>query len=141
MATARPTKPDIVTYGDYEVITPDARHLHRSSRAAEPDEPDPVIKAEEALAQISNEFETWMAAECDRLDIARHKARDSGLAKQTKQDLFLAAHDLKGDSGTFGYPEVVPAAGARPGPCQDSDVDHRPARRRGARHRATAWPP
>jgi hypothetical protein len=32
------------------------------------------------------------------------------LSKSTRQELFLAAHDVKGDSGTFGYPEVIPAA-------------------------------
>jgi chemotaxis protein histidine kinase CheA len=110
MATARPAKPDIVTYGDHEIITPDTRNLRRSLRVAEADEPDPVVQAEDALAQISNEFETWMFAECDRLDAARSKVKQDGLSKQTKQELFLAAHDLKGDSGTFGYAEVVPAA-------------------------------
>jgi chemotaxis protein histidine kinase CheA len=51
-----------------------------------------------------------MADECERLDAARCKVRDTGLNKQTCQELFLAAHDVKGDSGTFGYPAVVAAA-------------------------------
>ena len=36
--------------------------------------------------------------------------REIGLTKQTRQELFLSAHDVKGDSGTFGYPAVAPAA-------------------------------
>ena len=72
--------------------------------------PDPIAAAEEALAQISGDFSNWMHDECDRLDAARAKVRDMGLSKGTKQELFLAAHDVKGDSTTLGYPEVGPAA-------------------------------
>jgi hypothetical protein len=32
------------------------------------------------------------------------------MTQQTRQELFLSAHDVKGDSGTFGFPAVVPAA-------------------------------
>src|SRR5262249_23348910 len=110
MATPRPAKPDVITYGDHEVITPDTRHLRRTLRPAEHEETDPVAKAEAALAQIANEFTTWMEAECERLDAARRKVRSDGLSKVSRQELFLAAHDVKGDSATFGYPEVVPAA-------------------------------
>src|SRR4029078_12821413 len=48
--------------------------------------------------------------ECARLDAARRKVRDNGLSRQTRQELFLAAHDVKGDSGTLGYPAVGAAA-------------------------------
>lgn len=51
-----------------------------------------------------------MIEECERLDAARHKIKSEGLTKPTRQELFRAAHDVKGDSGTFGYPKVVPAA-------------------------------
>jgi hypothetical protein len=99
-----------MTYGDHELIRPDTRHLRKTLRPAATDEPDPVVQAEEALAQISDEFDAWMLAECERLDAARRKVHDQGLSNTTRQELFLAAHDVKGDSGTFGYPEVVPAA-------------------------------
>jgi chemotaxis protein histidine kinase CheA len=110
MSSSKSTKPDIITYGDHELITPDTRHLRTTLRPAAVDEPDPVARAEAALAQISSEFATWMKRECDRLDAARRKVKERGLSRETKQELFLAAHDVKGDSGTFGYPEVVPAA-------------------------------
>lgn len=110
MARPKPVKPNIVTYGDYEVITPDTRKLRSTLRQAAPDEPDPVALAEEALAQIACEFSNWMKLECERLDNARRNVKKGGLSKETKQELFLAAHDLKGDSGLFGFPEVVPAA-------------------------------
>ena len=107
---AKPSKPDVVTYGDHEVITPDTRSLRKTLRPALPGEADPVAQAEAALAAISSDFSDWMEQECDRLDTARLKVRDGGLSKQTRQELFLAAHDLKGDSGTLGYPLVARAA-------------------------------
>jgi len=110
MTSARPSKPDVITYGDHEMITPDTRKLRKTLRSASPDEPDPVAAAEQALASISGDFAKWMLDECARLDAARRKVRDAGLSRETRQELFLAAHDVKGDSGTLGYPEVGAAA-------------------------------
>jgi len=110
MANDRPAKPDVVTYGDREIITPDTRKLRRLLRPALPGEDDPVARAEEALATISGDFSQWMLDECTRLDTARRKVREVGLSKKSRQELFLAAHDVKGDSGTLGYPEVAAAA-------------------------------
>jgi chemotaxis protein histidine kinase CheA len=110
MASSRPSKPDVITYGDHELITPDTRSLRKTLRPALAGEMDPVARAEEALAAIAGDFSDWMLQECERLDNARHKVRQMGLMKQTRQELFLAAHDVKGDSGTLGYPEVSRAA-------------------------------
>jgi HPt (histidine-containing phosphotransfer) domain-containing protein len=110
MASAKPSKPDVVTYGDHEMITPDTSKLRRMLRPAQPGEADPVARAEEALAAISGDFSGWMNDECERLDAARRKVKAEGLSKSTRQELFLAAHDIKGDSSTLGFPEVAPAA-------------------------------
>lgn len=110
MSSSKRSRPDVVTYGDHELITPDTSKMRKLVRAALPGEDDPVARAEEALAQISGEFETWMTDECDRLDAARRKVKEVGLNRTTKEELFLSAHDVKGDSGTFGYPAVAPAA-------------------------------
>ena len=110
MSRSKPAKPDVVTYGDHELITPDTRHLRKTLRPAIAGEEDPIERAEAALAKISNEFESWMIHECDRLDSARRNVKEKGLSRETKQELFLAAHDIKGDSSTFGYPAVVAAA-------------------------------
>jgi len=110
MATAKSEKPDVVTYGDHEIITPDTSKLRKMLRAALPGEADPVARAEQALAAISGDFGNWMTDECERLEGARRKVRQTGLSNQTRQELFLAAHDIKGDSATLGYPEVGPAA-------------------------------
>jgi len=103
-------RPDVATYSDHELITPDTRHLRRMVREALPDEENPVARAEAALEQISGEFAGWMREECDRLDRARHQVKTLGLNEQTRQSLFLAAHDLKGGCATFGYPAVTLAA-------------------------------
>ena len=110
MASGRAPKPDVLTYGDHEKITPDTAKLRKTVRAAQPGEEDPIARAEAALAAISGDFSTWMQDECARLDTARHRVREMGLSTQTRQELFLSAHDLKGDSGTLGYPEVMAAA-------------------------------
>jgi chemotaxis protein histidine kinase CheA len=99
-------RPDVITYGDHELITPDSNKLRKTLRPALPGEQDPVAGAEEALAAISGDFSNWMQDECARLDAARCKVREQGLSRQTRQELFLAAHDVKGGSGTLGYPEV-----------------------------------
>jgi HPt (histidine-containing phosphotransfer) domain-containing protein len=110
MASGKRSKPDTVTFGDHEIITPDTAKLRKTLRPALPGEPDPVASAEAALAAISGDFTDWMKDECARLDTARRKVRELGLSTNTRQELFLAAHDLKGDSGTLGYPEVHAAA-------------------------------
>lgn len=110
MASFKPAKPDVVTFGDHEIITPDTRRLRTMVRSAAPDDGDPVARAEAALAQISDEFSSWMNDECERLDAARRRVKENGLSTESRQELFLAAHDIKGDCGTFGFPEVVPAA-------------------------------
>jgi hypothetical protein len=109
MSNLKRSKPDVVTYGDHEVITPDTSKMRKLVSLA-PDNDDPVGRAEAALEQMSGEFATWMNDECERLDAARHRVKQAGLTVQTKQELFLSAHDVKGDSGTFGYPAVAPAA-------------------------------
>lgn len=110
MASSRQVKPSVVTLGDHEIITPDTSKLRETLRPAADDEPDPLARAEEALAQISSEFSTWMNDECERLENARRRIKEIGLSKEIRHELFLAAHDIKGGAGTFGYPEVIPAA-------------------------------
>jgi chemotaxis protein histidine kinase CheA len=110
MTSSKAAKPDIITYGDHEVITPDTSKLRKMVHPAQPDDPDPVAGAEAALAQLSGEFSSWMAEECERLDAARRRVKERGLSEATQQELFLAAHDIKGGGYTFGFPEVTPVA-------------------------------
>jgi len=109
MARSR-DKAAIVTYGDHEVITPDNKLRGALSKeTSEKPDDDPVTRAEKALAELSSEFGSWMDSECDRLDKAR-----CALAKNATQSnmdaLFHAAHDIKGEAATFGYPAIASAA-------------------------------
>ena len=98
----------VATYGDHEVITPENKLRDRvSHRPLAPDEEDPVARAERALTELSSEFGTWMHAECERLDQARRALAQGGFNAANKEALFQAAHDLKGDAATFGYPAVA----------------------------------
>jgi chemotaxis protein histidine kinase CheA len=71
---------------------------------------DPVARAEKALAGLSDEFEDWMRKECDRLAAAHRLIVETGLNATTQDELFRAAHDIKGDAATFGYPMAAAAA-------------------------------
>ena len=103
MAKAKAEKPTVATYADHEVITPPHK-LRSFVAAAEPGDDDPVARAEKALETLSSEFSTWMDTECERLEAARRTVRASGLAGKTRDDLFHAAHDIKGEAATFGFP-------------------------------------
>ena len=51
MTAYKQKKPDVITYGDHEVITPDHTRLRQTVRQATPEEEseDPVARADEAL--------------------------------------------------------------------------------------------
>ena len=106
MASSKPRKIKIVNHGDYEILTPDTSKLHKTLRRARPGEPDPIARAEDALAQISGNFPAWMHDECDRLDAARRKIKENGISKETRLRLSFAADDVKGNSAMFGFPEA-----------------------------------
>jgi len=101
----------VTTYADHEVITVENKLRKAVSyRPYSPGEEDPVMRAERALAQLSGEFGSWMESECDRLDKARVAIGLNGFTKQTTETLFHAAHDIKGEVATFGFPAVAAAA-------------------------------
>ena len=110
MASEPADAPKVANFKDHQVITPDTRKLRRTVRAAMAGEPDQVEAAEQALARLAGDFQLWMNDECGKLDAARRAIKDSALSKETSQALYLAAHDIKGDGATFGFPEVVRAA-------------------------------
>jgi chemotaxis protein histidine kinase CheA len=109
MPRAKDDTPSVSTYADYEVITP-PNALRKAVSVAEDGADDPVARAEAALAQLSSEFAAWMEAECQRLEATRQDVRRDGFTEETHGALFRAAHDLKGEVGTFGYPAVAGVA-------------------------------
>jgi chemotaxis protein histidine kinase CheA len=112
MAKSKNQTPAVTTYADHEVIMPPNKLTKAVAKATPakggvmlPDD-DPVARAEAALAEIANEFSTWMNAECDRLLEARRKVVKAGLDATTREELFRAAHDIKGEAETFGFPHA-----------------------------------
>lgn len=109
MATPKNTAA-VATYGDHEVIVPENRL--RKAVSSKPFEAgdDPVARAEAALAALSGDFGSMMDDECDRLDKARQNLAKDGFSKINKERIFLAAHDIKGEAATLGFPLVAAAA-------------------------------
>ncbi len=108
MAQRKDQAPSVATYADHEVITPP--HALRQAIGPALAGDDPVGRAETALAKLSNEFGTWMQAECDRLEAARLDVVGEGITEKTHDALFRAAHDIKGEASTFGFPAVAGVA-------------------------------
>ena len=71
---------------------------------------DPIGRAEAALGKLADEFTIWMYDECERLEAAREDVVLHGLTQKTHDPLFRAAHDIKGEAATFGYPALAGAA-------------------------------
>jgi chemotaxis protein histidine kinase CheA len=102
----------ISTFADHEVILPPNK-LKKAVQKVKPGtkvEFDPVARAEAALAELAEDFTQWMESECVRLDTARHAVKASGFNQGTRDALFLAIHDIKGQATTFGFPNVTPVA-------------------------------
>ena len=99
----------VTTFADHEVINPPA-DLRNAVTHVPDDDDDPVARAEAALAQLSSEFDEWMHAECERLDAARQEVKRLGFTEKTHDDLFRAAHDIKGEAATSAMPPLAAAA-------------------------------
>src|SRR5258708_24025864 len=101
----------VATYADHELISPP--HKLRRAISSVPPSPDddPVARAEQALARLASEFPAWMEEEGERLDQARNKVKADGFTVPTRDALFFAAHDIRGDAETLGYSALaIPAA-------------------------------
>jgi len=109
MAQKKDDAPAVATYADHEVITPPHR-LRQFVSPGSKDDQDPVARAEQALAKLSPEFANWMDIECARLVSARKEVQNQGLNDKTRDLLFHAAHDIKGEAATFGYPQAASVA-------------------------------
>jgi hypothetical protein len=110
MAREKPAALQIETFADHHVITQPNPLRKVLRRVAEKDLDDPVARAEKALAGLSGEFKNWMTIESDRLAAAHAAILKDGFTEITREELFRAAHDIKGDAATFGFPSAGAAA-------------------------------
>jgi HPt (histidine-containing phosphotransfer) domain-containing protein len=110
MAREKPPALQVKTFATHHVITQPNPLRRVIRRVDERDLDDPVARAEKALAGLSGEFEKWMSVECDRLAAAHAVILRKGFNKLSREELFRAAHDIKGHAATFGYPTAAAAA-------------------------------
>jgi chemotaxis protein histidine kinase CheA len=102
-------KIEVETFADYQVIR-QPNPLKRAVKRVAENADDPIARAEKALEGLSDEFENWMNKECERLAAAHRSIVAGGLNATTQDELFRAAHDIKGDAATFGFPVAAAAA-------------------------------
>jgi HPt (histidine-containing phosphotransfer) domain-containing protein len=110
MAKDKPGTLQVKRFADHHVITQPNPLGKVLLRVRESDLDDPVARAEKALADLSGEFKTWMTIEADRLSAAHAAVLRHGFADDNREELFRAAHDIKGDAATFGFPSAAAAA-------------------------------
>jgi HPt (histidine-containing phosphotransfer) domain-containing protein len=101
---------EIKAFADHHVITQPNPLRKVLRRVDDADRDDPIARAEKALAGLSGEFKNWMTVEADRLSAAHAAILKNGYTDDNCQELFRAAHDIKGDAATFGYPSAGAAA-------------------------------
>ena len=110
MAKGKSSDVEIKTYASHQFITQPNRLRKVLRRVDEKDLDDPVARAEKALAGLAGEFRSWMQVEAGRLSAAHAAILKGGFSEQASEELFRAAHDIKGDAATFGYPSAGAAA-------------------------------
>ena len=110
MRKEKPAEIKVKHFSTHKVITQPNPLRNVLRRVDERDIDDPVARAEEALAGLSGEFKNWMLVEADRLSAAHAAMVREGFSEKAAEELFRAAHDIKGDAATFGYPSAAMAA-------------------------------
>ncbi len=63
-----------------------------------------IANAEQALEKLSVNFDDWIETESKQLAAARDATKAAAFSPDTLNELFQAAHNLKGQATTLGYP-------------------------------------
>src|ERR1700757_2202838 len=100
MAKEKPAEIKVKTFSTHKVITQPNPLRKVLRRVDERDHDDPVARAEQALAGLAGEFKDWMLIEADRLSAAHAAIIKNGFSDKAAEELFRAAHDIKGDAAT-----------------------------------------
>ena len=93
---------------DYEILTPPdtLRSKVRELTPREAKKFDPIKAAEAALNRLSGHFGSWMDNETKSLLSAWEQVQAEGMSEETVAPLFQAAHNIKGQALTLGFPLV-----------------------------------
>ena len=66
-----------------------------------------IKAAEEAIEQLSVEFDDWLNIEVDKLEEAATTIKNEGWNEKNSDALFTVSHDIKGQATTLGYPIIT----------------------------------
>lgn len=97
----------VETYEDHVILRPPNRLKARVAQRVDANARyvDPVRRAEQALKLLGEEFDNWIDAELLVLEKRRIVAKDSRSAADFEA-LYRAAHDIRGQAATLGFPLV-----------------------------------
>jgi chemotaxis protein histidine kinase CheA len=101
---------EVKAFATHQLITQPNPLRKVLRRVDEKDLDDPIGRAEQAMAGLSGEFKSWMTTEVNRLSTAYIAIRNDGFTRERRDELFHAAHDIKGDAATFGFPAAAGVA-------------------------------
>lgn len=101
---------EVKAFATHQIITQPNPLRKVLRRVEDNDIDDPIARAEQALAGLSGEFTDWMTIEAERLSTAWTAVQKEGFSKKLRDELFHAAHDIKGDAATFGFPSAAGVA-------------------------------
>jgi chemotaxis protein histidine kinase CheA len=74
-------------------------------------DPAAIRRAEKAMEDIKTEFAQWAQADVEKLVAARARYAKAPDA-EARAALLRAAHDMKGQAGTFNYPLIARVSGS-----------------------------
>ena len=96
---------DIEIGADAEFLpTPKDLRKKVRQRTAKSGDDDPIAAAEAALARMATTFDGWMSEETQRLTTLWTAADLTDFEIEAREALYRAAHDIKGQAATLGYP-------------------------------------
>lgn len=104
---------DIEIGDDAEFLAPPSDLRKKvKQRASKSGEVDPVAAAEAALARMADSFDGWMSEETQRLAELWTAADLTDFEEEAREALYRAAHDIKGQAATMGFPVAGRIAGS-----------------------------
>lgn len=97
----------------YEIIEPKV-DLRKKIKVLPNDKAgfDPIARAEQAMKQLAVNFNLWMDEEVSELQKAWQTVSTDGMDENNLKELFRAAHDIKGQGQTMGFPIAGTIAGS-----------------------------
>lgn len=108
MISKKSKEPETIHHKDHSVIIPPTtlrdRAMSIGGGSKDGFDLEALARAEEALAALATDFSQWMRDETVKLEKAREAFRVKPDEEDGQQTLYRAAHDIRGQGRTFGYP-------------------------------------